>query len=107
MKRKITVYIQSLQPEYSSLDSFVGELLRLKAELSDNYSELHFGKKYDCSCYHNCGCEKTLFLVGSRLETDEEYTKRLAKEEAEALARDKEEKELLKKLRKKYKDDHN
>jgi len=88
-----TVYIT---PQYGTLKDLVSKLNELQRKYGDCYEELRFEEQDNCGCYGDCGCTPTLFLAGTRYETDIEQTYRLAetaKRKVEQAAHD--EKQLV------------
>src|SRR5574337_193247 len=62
---------------------------------------------YSCGCYYPCNCPRDrLAVVGHRLETDNEYQNRIAKEDLENKQRmskqEENERKMLETLKKKY-----
>jgi hypothetical protein len=70
-----------------SLDSAIEELQREKAEYEGKgFTGLNLQSIRDCSCYGHCDCGPRLRLFGSRLETNDEFAKRVELEEQRAAA---------------------
>lgn len=71
-----------LDIDYCTLDEAISVCEQIRKDYGSKYSKISIRKEaYDCGCFSSCEC-KALVLYGTRLETDEEYSKRL---EYEAL----------------------
>jgi hypothetical protein len=92
---------EQLDPDYTSLESVIEQVLLMRETYASAYSDLKFEADQNCGCYQSdCGCRTRYFLVGKRLESDLEFELRLeeeAKREADRLERERAEFERLKK----------
>lgn len=92
----VCVYVES------KLFELVPTLQKLQNQYGKEYSDLHLDTVADCGCYYNCSCSPSLYLFGTREETDLEYEFRLKQEEKMRIRRENDEREQFERLSAKF-----
>ena len=98
----VTVNIDDLNFDSLTVDQLLVKLQSFKNDYSNVYSNMRFRFKNDCGCHHNCNCNPGVYLVGDRLETDDEVKARVVKERKTAELESKREREEFERLSKKF-----
>ena len=98
-KKMKVVSLTSIYLDYEKLDHAIEKLSSLK----EQYTAAGFTKlQINYGYYDSYDDKESLYLTGERLETDEEYNKRITVEKANEEKRQKYELEQLKALKEKY-----
>lgn len=95
-------YSASIHINYSTLDSVIETLTSLRNKYAKTYSNLCIKSKRDCGCYHDCSCSPTYYVVGQRLENDDEYQSRIRSEELLKVLREQRERKEYEELKAKF-----
>ncbi len=102
-KQEVSVKIEDsyLDLSYTDIDSAIRDLTEARDKFTaEGWTKLNLQYVGDCGCYGNCSCSERLRLFGTRLETDDEFAKRVEREmkhAADREARDRAEFERLSK----------
>jgi hypothetical protein len=88
-------YKEPIDFDYVTLEELLAELNRLSAQYEGKFENLRIGScdVYDSKIYH---------LVGTRLETDEEYLSRVKAEESVQRQKESKDRQEFERLKKKF-----
>jgi hypothetical protein len=92
--------------DYTSLKTLVETFTDLFNQYGETYSDLRIDAvRGECGCYYSdCGCGPEYYLVGSRLETEDEIDVRIELDTKRQAAADNRERKEFERLQKKFGD---